>query len=110
MTFMSFSIKNKRKTNLTINTFLYFIHISCTIQLELLNFNFFGSYWEKNSGDKKKSKPEIIFFRTVHEGSKTDRNFTLHFSVHHNDSQYFYRKLHLHIRYSTTEKAKLPLK
>ena len=62
MTFMSLSIKNKQKTNLTINTFLYFIHISCTIQLELLNFNFFGSYWEKNSGDKKKSKPEIIFF------------------------------------------------
>jgi hypothetical protein len=59
---------------------------------------------------KKIKTGDNFFFRTVHEGSKTDRNFTLHFSVHHNDSQYFYRKLHLHIRYSTTEKAKLPPK
>ena len=65
-----FQSKTNKKQNLTINTFLYFIHISCTIQLELLNFNFFGSYWEKNSGDKKIKTGDNFFFGRYMKGVK----------------------------------------
>ena len=66
----------------------------------------------KKFGRQKKIKTgDNFFFRTVHEGSKTDRNFTLHFFLCITMIANISTENYIYIfDISTTEKAKLPLK